>query len=172
MNNSLNFHLRFNFSSLDPTATHFLLRHLQSSESSVSIPIGTIRGTKHIKASADGSGSSTYYKLSRLAILKSYRKYKLGRKLVETLHSWIISDAKDSSYSDDTVKVITHSQIPVKGFYAKFGYIPESLLETLSDHWDIGTLDTGIPRSGRGMRIRLHRCELQARRIGVQVLAL
>ncbi|KAK7470356.1 hypothetical protein VKT23_001784 [Stygiomarasmius scandens] len=108
----------------DPTATHILLRHFpDSSDSSHSapVPIGTIRGTKH--SSADG----TYYKLSRLAVLKSYRKFKLGRELVGTLHDWIIADAKASGLDGtaESVRVVCHSQIPVKGFYAKYGYIPE-----------------------------------------------
>lgn len=33
-----------------------------------------------------------YYKLTRLAILKDYRKYRLGRELVQALHDWVIED--------------------------------------------------------------------------------
>ncbi|THV08276.1 hypothetical protein K435DRAFT_5811 [Dendrothele bispora CBS 962.96] len=103
---------------LDPTATHFLLRHLpsiaSSSESSESepIPIGTIRGTRH------SSEDHTYYKLSRLAVLKPYRQYKFGRELVAALHDWIIADAQASGLGG-SVRAVCHSQIPVKGFYSK-----------------------------------------------------
>uniref|UniRef100_A0A0W0GAN5 Uncharacterized protein n=1 Tax=Moniliophthora roreri TaxID=221103 RepID=A0A0W0GAN5_MONRR len=55
-----------------------------------------------------------------------YRQYKFGRALVDALHNYIKTDAKRHVGSDaSTVKVIAHSQIPVKGFYAKFGYIPK-----------------------------------------------
>ncbi|KAL0067677.1 hypothetical protein AAF712_005392 [Marasmius tenuissimus] len=112
----------------DPTVKHFLLRLTPSL-----VPIGVIRGTKTLK---DGHSLHTY-KLSRLAILKPYRQYKLGRKLVEALHDWIRFDAKafhqtlidQGTYGGPPpphfVKVIAHSQIPAKGFYEKFGYMPE-----------------------------------------------
>jgi hypothetical protein len=79
-------------------------------------PIGTIRGTRSEK---DG----VYYKLSRLAVLKPYRQFKFGRVLVHGLHDWIKADAKErmpAESQEQSVKVITHSQIPVKGFYAKY----------------------------------------------------
>ncbi|EEB91144.1 hypothetical protein MPER_10543 [Moniliophthora perniciosa FA553] len=70
-----------------------------------------------------------YYKFSRLAVLQPYRQYKFGRALVDALHNYIKANAKRHLGSDaSTVKVIAHSQIPVKGFYAKFGYIPEFLI--------------------------------------------
>ncbi|EIM85726.1 acyl-CoA N-acyltransferase [Stereum hirsutum FP-91666 SS1] len=94
----------------DATATHFLLRLLPSNE-----PIGTIR--------AYCSSGATYYKLSRLAVLKEYRKYSFGRELVLALHDWVKQDATSRGLT--TVKIVSHSQIPVKGFYAKFGYTPE-----------------------------------------------
>ncbi|TBU33123.1 acyl-CoA N-acyltransferase [Dichomitus squalens] len=90
---------------LDDTATHFLLRLTPSLK-----PIGTIRCAK-----MDG-----YYKLSRLAVLKDYRKYRFGRALVQSLHDFVKVDAKTpGSRVSDTVKVACHSQIPVKGFYGK-----------------------------------------------------
>ncbi|KAI3616510.1 gnat family [Moniliophthora roreri] len=98
----------------DPTATHILLRLIPSLT-----PIGTIRGNRFDK-------DECYYKLSRLAVLQPYRQYKFGRALVDALHNYIKTDAKRHVGSDaSTVKVIAHSQIPVKGFYAKFGYIPK-----------------------------------------------
>ena len=73
-------------------------------------PIGTIRCTR----------TKDYYKLSRLAVLKEYRQYRFGRALVLSLHNFVKADAKASgSRVSDTVKVIVHSQIPVKGFYGK-----------------------------------------------------
>ncbi|KAL7282568.1 hypothetical protein ACG7TL_004039 [Trametes sanguinea] len=96
----------------DEEATHILLRLLPDRT-----PVGTIRCTrlKH------------YYKLSRLAVLKEYRKYRFGAALVQSLHDHVKADARASGLagSDAAAKVIAHSQIPVKGFYAKFGYVPE-----------------------------------------------
>lgn len=92
--------------SLDPIATHFLMRLTPSLT-----PIGVIRGSK--------SNETGYYKLSRLAVLKDYRQFKFGRELVEAFHEWVRTDAQKSGQVDGSVKVVCHSQIPVKGFYAK-----------------------------------------------------
>ena len=89
----------------DDEATHILLRLVPSLK-----PIGTIRCVK----------MKDYYKLTRLAVLKDYRQYRFGRALVQSLHDFVKSDAKASgSRVSDTVQVIAHSQIPVKGFYGK-----------------------------------------------------
>jgi len=80
-------------------------------------PIGTIR------ASRGSSGGAPYYKLSRLVVLKEFRKRHFGRELVLALHKWVIADAQ--SRGEHFAKLICHSQIPVKAFYAKFGYTPE-----------------------------------------------
>ena len=61
---------------LDETAEHFLLRLLPSLQ-----PIGTVR------ASRASCGGAPYYKLSRLAVLKDFRKHSLGRELVLALHN-------------------------------------------------------------------------------------
>jgi len=91
---------------LDQTAEHFLLRLLPSLQ-----PIGTVR------ASRASYGGAPYYKLSRLAVLKYFRKYNFGRELVLALHRWVATDAL--SRGEHSAKVICHSQIPVKAFYAK-----------------------------------------------------
>jgi len=93
----------------EDTATHFLLRLLPSNT-----PVGTIRCVK----------GKDYYKLSRLAVLKDYRQFRFGRQLVSALHDFVKDDARKSGNPDPT-RVISHSQLPVKGFYAKFGYEPE-----------------------------------------------
>ncbi|EPS96000.1 hypothetical protein FOMPIDRAFT_1062448 [Fomitopsis schrenkii] len=103
------FSLEEEIDSLDANATHILLRLLPSLQ-----PVGTIRCTKH-----DG-----YYKLSRLAVLKDYRQYHFGRELVQAFHDHVKRDAKRSGLPDP-VTIKCHSQIPVKGFYAKYGYSPE-----------------------------------------------
>ncbi|EPQ59153.1 acyl-CoA N-acyltransferase [Gloeophyllum trabeum ATCC 11539] len=95
----------------DETATHFLLRLVPALT-----PVGTIRAYR----SKDGS----YYKLSRLAVLKDYRKYGWGRELVLALHNWVVQDATSQGLSGP-VPVVCHSQIPVKRFYAKLGYVEE-----------------------------------------------
>ncbi|KAI9000807.1 acyl-CoA N-acyltransferase [Trametes punicea] len=95
----------------DAEATHILLRLVPSLK-----PVGTIRCVK-----LEG-----FYKLSRLAVLKDYRKHRFGRALVQSLHDHVKADARASGLAgSDTVKVIAHSQIPVKEFYGKFGYVPE-----------------------------------------------
>jgi hypothetical protein len=91
---------------LDETAEHFLLRLLPSLQ-----PIGTVR------ASRASCGGALYYKLSRLAVLKDVRKHYFGRELVLALHKWAATDAQ--SRGEHSAKVICHSQIPVKAFYAK-----------------------------------------------------
>ncbi|KAG7097300.1 hypothetical protein E1B28_004663 [Marasmius oreades] len=108
----------------DPSVKHFLLRLTHSLAS-----IGVIRGTKFLK---DNDKYYTY-KLSRLAVLKPYRQYKLGSELVHALHDWVRTDAKAAAVAAIDhqgqgqgtsppplyVRVIAHSQIPVKGFYEK-----------------------------------------------------
>lgn len=108
------FSLEDEYDKYDPTATHFLLRLLPSK-----LAIGTIRGTKMV-----GSNGDVYYKLSRLAVLKSYRRHRFGRDLVFALHEWVKEDAKHPS-DVEFVKVVAHSQIPVKPFYSKYGYLAE-----------------------------------------------
>ncbi|XP_006456823.1 hypothetical protein AGABI2DRAFT_78761 [Agaricus bisporus var. bisporus H97] len=98
-------------------STHILLRLTPSME-----PIGTIRGYLV-------PGSTDTYKLTRLAVTKEYRKYGFGRKLVEALHQWIRSHdelvQKHKHQPPNLIKIISHSQIYAKGFYARFGYIEE-----------------------------------------------
>ncbi|KAF5333236.1 hypothetical protein D9611_002516 [Ephemerocybe angulata] len=94
-------------------STHFLLRLVPSLT-----PIGTIRAFK--------SPHGDYYKLTRLAVLKDYRKYRFGRLLVESLHGWVQNHASETNTTGAAfAKVVCHSQLPVQGFYTKFGYAPE-----------------------------------------------
>jgi len=95
---------------LDETAEHFLLRLLPSLR-----PIGTIRASR--------PSNTDYYKLSRLAVHKDYRKHHFGRDLVLALHDWVSTDAL--SRGETFAKVVCHSQIPTLAFYVKFGYTPE-----------------------------------------------
>ncbi|KAF8812213.1 acyl-CoA N-acyltransferase [Phlegmacium glaucopus] len=99
------------FYNMEDNATHFLLRLMPSLT-----PIGTIRACE-----IPGAG---YYKLTRLAVLKDYRKYKFGRALVLRLHEWVRRHALQVG-ALGPVKIICHSQLPVTGFYAKFGYEAE-----------------------------------------------
>lgn len=105
------FPLDLEIDEIDDTATHFLLRLVPSLQ-----PIGTIRAFKPKHA--------TYYKLGRLAVHKDHRQHKFGRDLVLALHQWVRADARAHG-SQGHVDIVCHSQIPVKGFYAKFGYAPE-----------------------------------------------
>lgn len=90
---------------MEDEATHFLLRLTPSLT-----PIGTIR--VYEMPGAD------YYKLTRLAVLKDYRKYKFGRALVFTLHEWVRRHALETG-ALGPAKIICHSQLPVKAFYSK-----------------------------------------------------
>ena len=87
----------------DNNSTHLLLRLVPSLE-----PVGTIRLVC----------TPGYYKLTRLAVLKDYRRYSFGRTLVIGLHDLVRADAIRNG-RDGEVKIRTHSQVPVKGFYAK-----------------------------------------------------
>jgi len=101
------FPLETEIDDMEDKATHFLLRLTPSLT-----PIGTIRVYKM-------PGQAECYKLTRLAVLKDYRKYKFGHALVLVLHEWVRQQALGP------MKIICHSQLPVKGFYAKFGYESE-----------------------------------------------
>ncbi|KAL0949240.1 hypothetical protein HGRIS_009318 [Hohenbuehelia grisea] len=90
---------------MEDSSTHFLLR-LTSSQT----PVGTIRTYK--------VPGGNYYKLSRLAVLKDYRQYRFGRELIEALHEWVTKDAIEKGHRD-YVEIASHSQLPVKAFYAK-----------------------------------------------------
>jgi len=106
------FPLHTELDKFDESATHFLLRLTPSL-----IPIGTIRTFKV-------PDSTQYYKLTRLAVLKEYRRFSFGRKLVQAMHDWVRNAAIQAGQTG-SVQIVAHSQIPVKGFYAKFGYRPE-----------------------------------------------
>ena len=91
---------------LDETAEHFLLRLLPSLQ-----PVGTIR------ASRSDSGGAPYYRLSRLAVLKDFRKLNFGRELVLAYHKWVAADAQ--SRGEHPVKLVCNSVVEANAFYAK-----------------------------------------------------
>lgn len=92
--------------SYDPEATHFLLRLIPDLT-----PIGTIRCSE-LKSSSD-SGSSLF-KLSRLAVKSSYRKYGFGRVLVGAVNSLALNNSQSQK-----VEVVAHSQMHAIPFYSK-----------------------------------------------------
>ncbi|PPQ78215.1 hypothetical protein CVT25_015534 [Psilocybe cyanescens] len=94
---------------LEDKATHFLLRLTPSLT-----PVGTIRAVNFPE--------KKYYKLTRLVVLKDYRKYHFGRALVLKMHDWVREDALQTGTATGFVQIVSGSQIPVKDFYAKFGY--------------------------------------------------
>jgi ribosomal protein S18 acetylase RimI-like enzyme len=93
--------------SMDRVGTHLLLRLLPSLE-----PIGTVRCYKTETATDRES-----YRLSRLCVLKEFRRYKFGSELVLALHECIKQAAKQAG--SISVNVLAHSQIPAIPFYAK-----------------------------------------------------
>ncbi|KAH6915098.1 acyl-CoA N-acyltransferase [Coprinopsis sp. MPI-PUGE-AT-0042] len=86
-------------------AIHFLLRLTPSLA-----PVGTIRLVQ--------PPGKDYWKLSRLAVLKEYRRYRFGRELVQYLHTHLKQHALQIGRVG-TVEIVCHSQMPVQGFYQK-----------------------------------------------------
>jgi GNAT superfamily N-acetyltransferase len=82
-------------------------------------PIGTVRASRASSGGGDGGGGGApyYYKLSRLAVLKQFRRHHFGSELMLALHKWVTADAQ--SRGEHSATVICHSQIPVMAFYAK-----------------------------------------------------
>nr|GAT54179.1 acyl-CoA N-acyltransferase [Mycena chlorophos] len=114
------FPLDTEFDEVENIAMHFLVRVTEEDPASgvrTEHGVGTIRGT-----TPDVYPAINRYKLSRLAVDAAYRQHKLGRLLVESLHQWIRTDAAETHRPPI---VECHSQIPVMGFYSKFGYVPE-----------------------------------------------
>jgi len=79
-----------------------------------------------------------YYKLGRLVVLKEHRQHRFGRALVLAVHDWVqrqeaatnsittmTSGSSSSRSTPRSVRIVSHSQLPVVKFYAKYGYIPE-----------------------------------------------
>ncbi|BEJ15377.1 hypothetical protein CspHIS471_0411440 [Cutaneotrichosporon sp. HIS471] len=72
-------------------------------------------------------------KLTRLAVLASYRSTGAGRALVRVMEEWLIGEARagrlqhlvKEGRAGKAVHVKIHSQIPVIKFYAKLGYSEE-----------------------------------------------
>ncbi|KAF9788415.1 acyl-CoA N-acyltransferase [Thelephora terrestris] len=97
------------FDQWDEDATHLLLRLVPSLK-----PVGTVRPIR----------APNYYKLGRLAVLKEYRQFSFGKALLLGVHDWVRADAIKNGCNGE-VKIRAHSQLPVRGFYAKYGYISE-----------------------------------------------
>lgn len=98
------------FDQIDEECKHILVFHNE-------LPVGT--GRIHF---VDGIG-----KLERICILKDYRKYGLGKVIIQALEE--IARNKEAN----TVKL--HGQTHAKGFYEKLGY------QTSSDVF----MEDGIP---------------------------
>ncbi|KAM6496082.1 Acyl-CoA N-acyltransferase [Amanita muscaria] len=105
------FPLEVEIDEYEDIATHLLLRLKPSLT-----PIGTIRVHKY--------ADTPYYKLTRLAVLKEYRRYGFGNELVQALHERVRSAAKQAGQGG-SVQIVAHTQIPAKGFYARNGYTSE-----------------------------------------------
>lgn len=87
----------------DENSTHLLVRLVPSLK-----PVGTIRPIR----------APSYYKLTRLAVLRNYRRFSFGKALVLGVCDWVRIDAIKNGWKGE-VTIRTHSQLPVKGFYAK-----------------------------------------------------
>ncbi|KAJ7284074.1 acyl-CoA N-acyltransferase [Mycena rebaudengoi] len=116
------FPLDTEFDDVEDIAQHFLVCMTEEDAATGAQTVkyvGTIRGT------TPEVYANNRYKLSRLAVAKDYRKYRLGRVLVDSLHKWIREDAARRGSDATFVEVECHSQLPVMAFYAKFGYESE-----------------------------------------------
>ncbi|KAF9519784.1 hypothetical protein BS47DRAFT_1336487 [Hydnum rufescens UP504] len=116
----------------EPTTVHFLLCLLPSKE-----PIGTIRFYP-IPSHSDsdnitkGGSSPPAWKLGRLCVLKSYRKYGLGSALLAAGHAWLRGIAVErralerevgvEDSSRPLAEIFLASQIHAIGFYIRNGY--------------------------------------------------
>lgn len=96
------------FDGLDRGATHFLAYQGESANTSCSRAIGTARVRLVDSQTA---------KLERLAVLPDFRKYGVGRKIVETILEFLAN----KNISDLRI----HAQISVVGFYQKLGFVAE-----------------------------------------------
>ncbi|KAJ7228340.1 acyl-CoA N-acyltransferase [Mycena pura] len=114
------FPLDTEYDDVEDVATHFLLRVTESDTATGAQTVkavGTIRVT-----TPEIYRTLNRYKLSRLAVDRAYREHRFGRRLVEHLHDWVRADARATNRR---AEIECHSQIPVMGFYAKFGYRAE-----------------------------------------------
>ncbi|OCF37474.1 hypothetical protein I317_03848 [Kwoniella heveanensis CBS 569] len=107
--------------STDPSPSTTTTSAAASSETTDK-PIGTIRFVP------------TKGKLTRLALDKDYRKYGFGKVLVQGMEDYILQEGNAERLEKlvevreggkKVIRVKCHSQIPVKPFYAKMGYVPE-----------------------------------------------
>ncbi|MEA1010567.1 MULTISPECIES: GNAT family N-acetyltransferase [Bacillus cereus group] len=98
------------FDQIDEECKHILVFHNE-------LPVGTGR----IRF-VDGIG-----KLERICILKDYRKYGLGKVIIQAL--------EEIARNKDATKVKLHGQTQAEGFYGKLGY------QTSSDMF----MEDGIP---------------------------
>ena len=135
----ISFRLSSRSCSLEDVGIHFLLRLTSGADAGK--PVGTIRTSRHTSPST----GEAYYKLSRFVVLKDYRAYRFGVCLVHAMHDYIRADVKkrisesttgktdigatngenapdvESGTADAiaSVRIVCHSQIYIKGFYAK-----------------------------------------------------
>ncbi len=75
---------------------------------------------------------NSYAKFERVAVLKEYRGYGVGRELIEAMESYIKNNT-----SIDTIKL--SSQVHALDFYRKLGYIDygEMYLDCEIEHFDM-----------------------------------
>ncbi|KIY49485.1 acyl-CoA N-acyltransferase [Fistulina hepatica ATCC 64428] len=92
----------------DQNTGHLLLRIKDAEQTAV----GTIRAVRL---------SHSVFKLTRLAILKDYRKCGFGSILVNALHDFAKQQA-NCGPDEPPLRIVCHSQIHAKPFYTKFGY--------------------------------------------------
>ncbi|WVR04502.1 hypothetical protein IAU60_001506 [Kwoniella sp. DSM 27419] len=122
----------------DPTAVHFLLTTpIPSPPAESSALVSSLTPTRDGLTTDKPIGTIRFVpekgKLTRLALDKEYRKYGFGAVLVRGLEDWVTSAGKEGKLDHlvvqrdgrRVIRVKSHSQIYIKPFYAKHGYVPE-----------------------------------------------
>ncbi|WVQ84096.1 hypothetical protein IAT38_006241 [Cryptococcus sp. DSM 104549] len=117
---SIHFMLTTPVESPPPVSTSSIPPSNSALEGTTAKPIGTIRFVP---------GKS---KLTRLALDKEYRKFGFGKVLVQGMEDWVAENAVKEKLGEVVeeegkrwLKIKCHSQLYVKPFYAKLGYVEE-----------------------------------------------
>ncbi|KAL2620005.1 hypothetical protein R1flu_000210 [Riccia fluitans] len=101
---------------IDAYAQHFLITWKDNAREE-SVPVATMRIFPYDSPEQSGK---LVLKLGRIAVIQSFRKHGLGRKMLEVAEQYAISQS--FKHQKPGVFLYLHSQSDKLGFYARFGY--------------------------------------------------
>ncbi|KAL3681835.1 hypothetical protein R1sor_024791 [Riccia sorocarpa] len=101
---------------IDDHAQHFLITWKADSGEN-EIPVATMRMFSYDVPEQSGN---LVLKMGRIAVVKSFRKHGLGRKLLEVAEHYAVS--RSAEQQKPGVFLYLHSQSDKHGFYTRFGY--------------------------------------------------